>query len=92
MVGRVKTQMKRARFLTLICGVMCAAMGGALLFMRDQVEAVVGQAVAIIAFGLVLVGIWLRSAIRRPGPPEDSIYGPSIHVPQYSGGIACSKS
>jgi len=60
--------MKRAPLKVLICGVLSAAVGGALLFVSGQVDGVVGLAVAIIAFGLLLIGIWLRSALRRPGP------------------------
>ena len=65
---QMETQMKRAPLKVLICGIISAAFGSALLVVSGQVDGLVGLAVAIIAIGLLLVGIWLRSALRRPGP------------------------
>jgi hypothetical protein len=62
------TPMQRAPVLVLICGALSAAFGGVLLLVSDRVEGLIWLAAAITALGLVLLGLWLRSAVRRPVP------------------------
>jgi len=72
--------MRRAPFKVLICGVISAVFGSILLLVSDQVDALLGLAVAIIAFGLLLVGIWLRSALQRHDV-EDPAEAPVTPLP-----------
>jgi hypothetical protein len=60
--------MRRAPVLVLICGALSAALGGVLLLVSDRVEGLLWLALPITALGFVLVGLWARSAVRRPDP------------------------
>jgi hypothetical protein len=45
----------------LICGLLSAGMGVALLAVSDRVDGLVWLATAVVVLGLCLVGLWLRS-------------------------------
>jgi hypothetical protein len=72
--------MRRAPLLVLICGVLSAALGGVLLLVSDRVEGLVWLAMPVTALGLVLVGLWARSAVRQPDP-DDPVGLPTTPLP-----------
>ena len=75
--------MGAARGLTLLCGVVSAAMGGVLILLRGVVEGAVWLGVLIAVGGFVLIGLALASARREPGPDEMAV--PSAAVPRRPG-------
>jgi hypothetical protein len=78
--GEAENPMRRAPVLVLICGVLATLFGGVSLVASDRIEGLAWLAAPITALGLVLVGFWLRSAARRPGP-EDSPRLPAAPLP-----------
>ena len=55
--------MGQAPTLVLVCGLLSAGMGVALLVVSDRVAGLVWLATVIVGLGLSLVGLWVRSRV-----------------------------
>jgi hypothetical protein len=62
--------MRRTPVLVPICGGLTASFGGILLLVSDRVDGLAWLAAPIALLGVALLGIWLRSAVRRAGQDD----------------------